>query len=135
MANSSSTGRELLDQRRAAHALKAVKRVANEPPSLQSDYVRRVQSLGAAILTNGLGQAAATYRAAGAGSQAVYNDLSDWLCHGSHYAPFQEHDDLLQAICDADRAQYMRAVSESLAWVTWLKKFAVAYLHREGSEA
>ena len=33
-------------------------------------------------------------------------------------------------LVDADQQRYFRAQAEALAWLTWLKKFANAYLKR-----
>jgi CRISPR-associated protein Cmr5 len=34
----------------------------------------------------------------------------------------------MAAIVNCDRAVYLRAQAETLAWLEWLKKFAVAFL-------
>ena len=78
---------------------------------------------------NGLGQALATERAAGA-SQAtdderahhdLYVGVSNWLCRqdGGIYPP---GNDLLQEIMNHDEQLYLRAQAEALAWLEWHKK-------------
>lgn len=127
-----------LDQRRAAHALACVDAVGKEPKwsdDQRDSYADYVERLPAMILINGLGQAAATERAAGKKQVEhlqLYTDLQSWLCgpDGPYQGP-----DLIRAIVEGDRDTYLRAQVEALAWLEWLKKFAVAYLKRpEGAQ-
>lgn len=71
-------------QRRAARALARVREgESRRPAQWQGEYLQYVERLPAAILTGGLGQAAASELAAGRKKEAhkqVYLDLQDWLC-------------------------------------------------------
>jgi CRISPR-associated protein Cmr5 len=134
---------QTLAQRRAAHALQRVLEHQKAGKNAYGNYVSYVEALPAAILMNGLGQAAATLLAKAEGKLdkphgRLYADLQDWLCGSDFAAPFRnsqiEGDDhLMQAICQSDQRKYLHAQQEALAWLVWLKKFARAYLER-GSE-
>ena len=133
-----------IDQLRAQHAL-------NKIESLQGQDVKRytsyVKALPANILQNGLGQAMATLLAASKGKPAFKNNevneahrllfahLQSWLCRNDPAAPYpcdqeptMEDTTLMEKITRGDEAAYIRAQAEALAYLNWLKKFAVAYL-------
>lgn len=120
-----------LDQRRAAHALKRVKgRVFMDK---KSEYLSYAKALPASILQNGLGQALATLLAAAKGNETdpharLYQDLQNWLCSNEEDAPYRNEKDLLQAITSNDQQSYLSAQAESQQYLSWLKKFAAAYL-------
>jgi CRISPR-associated protein Cmr5 len=95
--------------------------------------------LGPSILTNGLGQALATERAAAGPKPAkpeerahdrLYHNVQDWLCRaGGVYEPASgQRPDLLTALVTGSEALYVRAQAEALAWLVWHKKFCRAYL-------
>lgn len=128
-----------IEQRRAQHALQAVRRILDEnSPDLAARYRAYVDRLGPSILANGLGQAVATERAA-AGADPKEPDkrahgqlaknLESWLCGD---AGIYRSGDLLDAITRGDQKTYLRAQAEALSWLVWHKKFCRAYL-REGS--
>ena len=123
--------RQTPTQRRAAYALGRI-RAKGE---LGEKYKSYVSSLGADILTLGLGQAMAGELQAAAGSNSdgkahlsLYDDIEKWLCSSDPLAPFPHATNLLDAICNAEQANYLRAHSEALAVLEWLKKFARALL-------
>lgn len=134
---------QTLAQRRAAHALTRVLEHQKAGKDAYRNYVSYVEALPAAILMNGLGQAAATLLAKAGGDLQeahgrLYADLQDWLCGSDPAAPFRQSqfrgdDRLMQAICQSDQRKYLHAQTEALAYLVWLKKFARAYLER-GSE-
>jgi CRISPR-associated protein Cmr5 len=103
------------------------------------NYVSYAQSLPATIVMNGLGQACATLLAKADGdlkdaNRMLYDDLQSWLCRDHPAAPFPKTPDLMQAIIEKDQRHYLRAQTEALAYLVWLKKFANAYLERGGPE-
>lgn len=124
-------------QLRAADALHRVLELeTSKHADWLDEYAGYVERLPAAILINGLGQAAAFELAAAGKDQEsphrqLYRDLEGWLCgeHGPYYQP-GEKPHLMQAIVSRDRATYLQAQAEALAWLEWLKKFAVAYLKK-----
>jgi CRISPR-associated protein Cmr5 len=59
----------------------------------------------------------------------LYKHMEAWLRRDATAAPFRDHDDgLMEAIVDAEQHEYLIAQAEALAYLSWLKKFAVAYL-------
>ena len=126
-----------LEQKRAKDALDKVKgllqEVENNKEKVDANdkYASYVKSLPATILMNGLGQAVATMLAASSSEyKLLCGHLQGWLCRNDTSAPYPGANDLLTAITSNDRNAYLRAQVESLAWLTWLKKFAVAYLEK-----
>ncbi|MGC8485487.1 MAG: type III-B CRISPR module-associated protein Cmr5 [Candidatus Baltobacteraceae bacterium] len=123
---------QMPEQRRANYALTCVREVARDVAKDKSLAIYRsyVSSLGAAIITMGLGQAMATERQAKGGAhQRLYKHLNGWLCcKAEPLAPFRNASDALEAICAADQHAYLRAHAEALAVLEWLKKFARALI-------
>lgn len=126
-----------LDQQRAANALRAVQRLRPDD-ELRSSYRAYTDRLGPAIVTNGLGQALATERAAAGppgrrttpdqeAHAALYDHIHRWLCR-SDGGVYPGNPDLLAALVDGDQTSYLRAQAEALAWLTWHKKFCHAEL-------
>jgi CRISPR-associated protein Cmr5 len=126
-----------MEQERAAHALTKVKDVKETLDAERADkFSSYVESLPATILSNGLGQAAATLLARAKGRdddshRMLYNALQAWLCRDAIQAPYRSAGDLMNAIVNNDRNTYLCAQAEALAWLAWLKRFAVAYLKKE----
>jgi CRISPR-associated protein Cmr5 len=129
---------QTLEQRRAKHALDRVKELEKQGQNAYGKYASYVSALPASILTNGLGQAAATQlsQQSDVGHKALYNDLQDWLCGIGEAAPFRNaaggDTRLINAITSSDQAKYFRAQTEALAYLVWLKKFAKAFLDQGG---
>lgn len=144
-----------LAQRRAAHAFKCIERhrIQNEEYKKQNpdkegpvyrNYVSYVQSLPATILMNGLGQACATLLSRAEGDLKkphglLYTDIQEWLCGDDPAAPYRKASGgekrLMEAIIKNDEQAYLKAQTEALAYLVWLKKFANAYLQKgEGDE-
>ena len=134
-----------LDQHRAADALASVKQVMSAgDPNFLASYRSYVERLASTIVTNGLGQALATERAAagpeGSPKKAderahmeLYANLNRWLCRpdGGVYPGAA---DVLDAMMERSQADYVRAQAEALAWLEWHKKFCQAYLPRREEE-
>lgn len=132
---------QTLEQRRAAHALKRVKKHMDNGDKDKSEgkkirygnYVAYVSSLPATILMNGLGQACATLlsQKEKAGHKQLFEDVQDWLC-GDEAAPYRNaaggDTKLMTAITESNQDDYFRAQAEALAYLVWLKKLAKAFL-------
>lgn len=134
-----------IERERARHALQTIEAL----PDDVKKYTSYVKGLPAAILQNGLGQAMATLLAASKGKPAMkdgavnkahrllYNHLQQWLCGSNRLSPYCEEDKdkdiphdstiLMTSITEGDESAYIRAQAEALAYLNWLKKFAVAY--------
>lgn len=140
-----------IDRERAAHALATITGL----PADVKKYTSYVKGLPATILQNGLGQAMATLLAASKGKPAMkqkdgenvvneahrllYTHIQQWLCRDDALAPYREKEAiadgstvLMTRITDGDEPAYIRAQAEALAYLNWLKKFAVAYRPEEG---
>ncbi len=135
-----------LQQRRAKNALDRIMELKDKHHDFKKLYRSYVDSLGPAILMNGLGQALATERAAagtrqegnkeeGDGKGAhrkkahgeVYDSIERWLCRKDD-GVYPGSKDLLSAIMGHGQSRYLRAQGEALAWLEWHKKFCRAYL-------
>jgi len=118
------------EQRRAAHALRKVKDLENGGKNQYGHFASYVSSLPASIVMNGLGQAMAFELSNNKdiGHEKLYNIIQDWLCGES--GVFIDETDLMKAITKNGQAEYVRAQSESLSYLDWLKKFSRAYLEK-----
>lgn len=125
-----------LDLQRAAHALKAIEDLKENNNKL-GHYVSYVRALPANILQNGLGQALATLLAAAKGKHddphhRLHDQVQAWLCReGDPDAPYAGKPHLLKAITEGSEQTYLHAHAEALAYLVWLKKFAVAFLDKQ----
>jgi CRISPR-associated protein Cmr5 len=82
---------------------------------------------------NGLGQAMAFCKLKSKDRESyaqLYQLVSDWLCNKNQ--PYQKYNDVLAGITQADMAHYQLAQAESLVLMSWVKKFAKAFLDEEG---
>jgi len=121
-----------IDRDRARHALEAIEKLENQAVD---KYVSYVKALPATILQNGFGQAMATLLAASKGKdqhqddhKRLYHHLDIWLCKNNTHSPYHGQPDLMKAITTKDEPAYLHAQAEAMAYLQWLKKFAVAYL-------
>lgn len=130
-------GQHSLSQERAKQALRAVEALQGQAIG---HYVSYVKALPANILQNGLGQALAMLLAAAADQsdndphRRLYNQMQCWLCRTALDAPYSGECSLIQAIAKGDERKYIHAHAEALAYLVWLKKFAVAFLEKSGGE-
>lgn len=132
---------QTLEQKRAKHALDQIKALQQDKPG---NYVSYVNALPAAILMNGLGQALATELASGKNDddshRLLANHVSGWLlskeAHTKYVSDGSRVDAawLLDQIVAGDQDAYLWAQAEAIAYVTWLKKFANAFLDSSGKE-
>lgn len=134
---------QTLEQKRAKHALDRIKALSTEK---SGNYVSYVKALPAAILMNGLGQALATERAASDQAHLkLATHVSEWLlsedAHTKYRSPAEGEvakldpaRQLLSRIVAGDQDAYVWAQAEAIAYVTWLKKFAGAFLETSGKE-
>lgn len=108
-------------------------------PKLYGSYVK---ALPASIVQVGLGQALATLLAKAKGKQRdgnflLYGHVQDWLCKEASHSPYFTEagdPDLLGAVIGGGEDDYIRGQAEAMAYLNWLKKFAVAQLKGEGRD-
>lgn len=128
---------QTLEQKRAKPALEQVKALQNDEAG---NYLRHVNALPAAILMNGLGQALATERAASdQAHHKLARHVSEWLLSPEAYTKYSASvsdeakldpaQRLLGRIVAGNQDAYLWAQTEAIAYVTWLKKFANAFLN------
>ena len=121
---------KLMQQKRAKFALDRVDK-AREKSGVkkQKEYISYASSLPAMIHTNGLGQAAAFFKSKGGTHEQLYQLLSDWLKKDDQ--PFAKKE-LLDGITSSDMQTYQLAQAEAQALMDWVKKFAKAFMDKEG---
>lgn len=118
---------QTMQQQRAAYALERVKAASgNSQTNHQKEYKSYASQLPAMIHMNGLGQAAAFFRAKGGTHLELYNVLSEWLC--KEQQPYNGCKDLLEGITTKDLHHYRLAQAEAQMLMDWVKKFAKAYM-------
>jgi CRISPR-associated protein Cmr5 len=117
---------QTMQQQRAAYALNKVKAASTNPTINQKEYKSYASQLPAMIHMNGLGQAAAFFRAKKGTYLELYQVLSEWLCKDQQ--PYQGCKDLLEGITTKDLHHYRLAQAEAQMLMDWVKKFAKAYM-------
>jgi CRISPR-associated protein Cmr5 len=119
-----------IQQQRAKFALERVQDLANKlKADEQKEFISYASGLPAMIHMNGLGQALAfcKLKAKDRGSYLqLYLLVSDWLCQPGQ--PYQDKDNVLEGITQCDQAHYQLAQAEALVLMSWIKKFAKAFL-------
>jgi len=125
-----------IEQQRAKYALERVKALATTLDNKQQgELISYASGLPAMIHRNGLGQAMAFCKLKGKerkSYQALYQLVSDWLAQtGQPYSGL----DILDGITQKDVYHYQLAQVEALALMSWVKKFAKAFLKDEENAA
>jgi CRISPR-associated protein Cmr5 len=136
---------QTIQQQRAKYALKFVSDLTKEHnfnKEQQKNFISYASSLPAMIHTNGLGQAMAFHKAKGSNKElkvetddkkrsynALYKIVSDWLCQAPQI--YQMHDNVLKGIAEENMQSYQLAQVEALALMSWVKKFAKAFLSED----
>lgn len=120
---------QTIQQERAKFALERVLKASHDRKVNGKEYKSYAAGLPAMIHMNGLGQAAAFYKAKGGTYGELYTLLSDWLIQTGQ--PYAGKRDLLAGITEADMHRYRQAQAEAQALMDWVKKFASAYMQEE----
>lgn len=124
---------QTMQQKRAKYALNKVKDALDRNID-KKEYKSYASGLPAMIHTNGLGQAAAFYRSKKSDTthRCIYDVLSNWLT-GENQA-LSDYNDLLEGITASNIASYQLAQAEAQALMSWVKKFAKAYMSDEDAK-
>ncbi len=122
---------QTIQQKRAKHALKAVRTATGDGHLDKDEYKSHAAALPAMIHINGLGQAAAFYRSKGGAHGKLYKLLSDWLTGNGQ--PYAAYEDLMAGIVDSDMHSYRLAQAEAQALMDWVVKFTRAYMSTGGA--
>ncbi|HDQ72521.1 MAG TPA: type III-B CRISPR module-associated protein Cmr5 [Chloroflexi bacterium] len=120
-----------MDQERAAAAWNAIDAVNKESEDFKKKYAGWVRSAPADVMTNGLGQTLAFMLAKGKGKDTeapslLYRHLSEWVCPKMEWGQASLLEKLIEP--DSKSDVYRRAMTEALAYLVWLKRFAEAVL-------
>ena len=119
-----------IQQQRAKFALERVQDLANKlKADEQKEFISYASGLPAMIHMNGLGQAMAFCQLKAkdrASYLQLYQLVSDWLCQSGQ--PYQSKSNVLEGITQCDQAHYQLAQAEALVLMSWVKKFAKAFL-------
>lgn len=125
---------QTIQQKRAKFAMDEISKL---PKALKTDeqkeFISYASGLPAMIHTNGLGQAMAFCKVKGKDRTAykkLYEIISEWLCkEGQIYHSCGG--DILHGITHKDMHEYQLAQAEALVLMSWVKKFAKAFLAEE----
>ena len=131
-----------LAQQRAQHALAAISTLEQQGPQNYGNYLGYVKALPANVRSLGLGQALAFALAKAEGDLKkpyglLYQHVTAWLCTRPIYAdalPNPTSQNFMEKLTRGTQDQYLHAQIETMAYLEWLKKFAVAKLLK-GNEA
>lgn len=124
---------QTIQQIRAKFALNQVQTLlkkydsSEQKKSEKAKFKARACSLPAMIVMNGLGQTAAFCKSKKDkdGYGDIYTVLEAWL--GQVGQPYHGKE-LIQGIISGDMHSYRQAQAEALAYLSWVKKFASAYV-------
>lgn len=139
---------QTIQQKRAKFAMDEITSLVNKlTTEQQKNFVSYANSLPAMIHSNGLGQAMAFYKAKGSDKglaendakkrsyNALYKIISDWLCQSPQvFADCRDQSgrsSVLVGITTKDMQSYQLAQAETLVLMSWVKKFAKAFLAEE----
>lgn len=135
---------QTIQQQRAKYALDFVTALTEQHKfnkEQQKNFISYASSLPAMIHTNGLGQAMAFHKAKGSDKgfaetedkkrsyNALYKIVSDWLCQKPQI--YQNHKNVLEGVARENMQSYQLAQVEALALMSWVKKFAKAFLSED----
>ncbi len=108
-----------LEQQRAAYAWERVK-------GCRKDYTNLAKAAPALIMNNGVMQTLAFYQSKGKDHHLALNrHLCGWLQHRGLVAR-GEFDAVMEALHQADAAEFRQATEECLAVLKWIRQFAPA---------
>lgn len=142
MKQTTGTPQQLIEQARAAYALKWLESAKKQNGIKQSELKSYVRRLPGMIQMNGFGQAMAFYysRQKNEAYLQIYELVSNWLCtqaphHQQSSSPVygDAKGGLMAAITSHDQQLYRQAQAETLALLRWVKKFAEALIIEEAS--
>lgn len=119
-----------IQQQRAKFTLQRIQSLPKRlKPEEQKEFISYASGLPAMIHMNGLGQAMAFCKLKGKDRKSygqLYQLVSDWLCQSGQPYDGQQH--VLEGITQCDMAHYQMAQAEALVLMSWVKKFAKAFL-------
>jgi CRISPR-associated protein Cmr5 len=119
-----------LEHERANEAWSCVDYVnSEEKPAFKKEYRSIVMKSPTLILSNGLGQTLAFLKSKGKCEEKLYKDIEGWLDKRIKWAAKGE---LMEKIISLPNDTFRHATTETLSFLSWLKRFADAVLPKEG---
>ena len=129
---------QTIQQQRAKFAMDEVNNLKVLKADEQKEFISYASSLPAMIHTNGLGQAMAFCKVKGkdrVSYKKLYELISNWLCAEKQIYEncndSQGKKDVLTGITNNSMQDYQLAQTETLILMSWVKKFAKAFLAEE----
>lgn len=119
-----------LERERAQFAWERVEKIKDKADLLK-EYASLAKSAPADIMSNGLGQTLAFWRAKSKdnkekGHPKLLQHVTDWLTDERHRFNNKDREIINWIISLDDMNQYRRATSEAIAFLIWIKRFAEA---------
>jgi CRISPR-associated protein Cmr5 len=122
------------DQERALFAMEKVL-IPSVTEDEKGKYATLIRKLPAMVIHNSLGQSLAYLLADDEGNKTkpswkLYKCIEEWVCGKMKiYDPRQ---DFMKSLMEGERQEYIHAQNETLSLLTWMRKFADAYLPKGG---
>jgi len=128
-----------LEHERAKEAWSCVDYVKSEyehDKGFQKEYRSRVMELPTLIIINGLGQTLAYLKSKGKGDEnkpeeKVYQDIDGWLSKNKNIH-WNAKGELIERVIALPSDKFRQVTAETLAYLSWMKRFADAVLPKEG---
>lgn len=107
-----------------------------ESQSFKKEYRSIVMKLPTLIITNGLGQTLAFLKSKGKGDERnpeekVYQDIDGWLSKNKNIH-WNTKGELIERVIALPSDRFRQVTAETLAYLSWMKRFADAVLPKEG---
>lgn len=125
---------ENIEHERAKEAWSCIDYVnSKETDNFKKEYRSIVMKSPTLIITNGLGQTLAFLKSKGKGDEnkpeeKLYNDIESWLDKRIKWTAIGG---LLEKVIALPNDKFRYATSETLAYLSWMKRFADAVLPKE----
>ena len=126
-----------LEHERAKEAWSCVDYVnAEETDTFKKDYRSVVMKSPTMIITNGLGQTLAFLKSKGKNDESkpeekLYKDIENWL---DNRIKWTAKGGLIEKVIALPNDKFRHATTETLSFLSWMKRFADAVLPKEGDQ-
>ncbi len=128
---------ENIEHERAKEAWNCVDYInAEEGDKFKKEYRSVVMKSPTMIITNGLGQTLAFLKSKGKNDDSkpeekLYKDIESWLDKRVHWTA---RGGLMEKVIALPNDKFRYATTETLSFLSWMKRFADAVLPKEGDE-
>lgn len=128
-----------LEHERANEAWSCIDYINSEldDKKFKKEYRSMVMKLPTLIIANGLGQTLAFLKSKGKGDEKkpeekVYQDIKGWLFKNKNIHWTAQDDELIARVIALPSDRFRHVTSETLSFLSWMKRFADAVLPKEG---